>query len=94
MPHCVVPEIPLADRSCFSVGEAAALAGLSVSFLYVLMERGALRSIKLGARRLIPREALQELLADREPPQAPTAATPPAKRERRSASRQSHGARR
>jgi excisionase family DNA binding protein len=62
MPHCAVPEIRLSDRACFSVGEAAALAGLSVSFLYVLMERGMLRSVKVGGRRLVPREALKELL--------------------------------
>lgn len=86
MPHCLVPEVSLADRACFSVGEAAALAGLSVSFLYVLMERGTLRSVKLGARRLIPREALEELLASREPPQASAAGTPLAERKRRGAS--------
>jgi excisionase family DNA binding protein len=79
MPHCLVPQVSLADRACFSVGEAAALAGLSVSFLYLLIERGTLRSVKLGARRLIPREALQELLASRESPQASAAGTPLAK---------------
>jgi excisionase family DNA binding protein len=67
MPHCAIPEVPLAERACFSVGEAAALAGLSISFLYILMERGTLRSVKLGGRRLIPREALEELL-NRYPP--------------------------
>lgn len=82
MPHCIVPEIPLNDRACYSVGEAAALAGLSVSFLYILIERSALRSIKLGGRRLIPREALQELLANREPPQGSAVSTPSAQRER------------
>jgi excisionase family DNA binding protein len=62
MPHCAVPEIRLSDRACFSVSEVAAIAGLSVSFVYVLMERGILRSVKLGGRRLVPREALEELL--------------------------------
>ena len=85
MPHCVVPEVPLAERACFSVGEAAALAGLSVSFLYVLMERGALRSVKLGGRRLIPREALQELLAQRDQSQASVAAMASEERRRRGA---------
>jgi excisionase family DNA binding protein len=66
MPHCVVPEVSLAERACFSAGEAAALAGLSVSFLYILMERGALRSVKLGGRRLIPRDALVELVKCRD----------------------------
>jgi excisionase family DNA binding protein len=62
MPHCTVPDVALNERACLSVGEAAALAGLSVSFLYILMERGTLRSVKVGGRRLVPREALQELL--------------------------------
>ena len=74
MPHATVPDVALNERACFSVGEAAALAGLSVSFLYVLLQRGALRSVKLGGRRLIPRVALEELLAGREQPQA----SPPA----------------
>ena len=59
MPHATVPDVALNERACFSVGEAAALAGLSVSFLYVLLQRGALRSVKLGGRRLIPRVALE-----------------------------------
>ncbi len=62
MSHCTIPDIALGERACLSVGEAAALAGLSVSFLYVLMERGTLRSVKVGGRRLVPREALEELL--------------------------------
>jgi excisionase family DNA binding protein len=86
MPHCTVPEVSLADRACFSVGEAAALAGLSVSFLYVLLQCGALRSVKVRGRRLIPREALDDLLVSREPLQAFAAATPSAERKRRGAS--------
>jgi len=30
------------------------------------MQRGVLRSVKLGGRRLIPRDALHELLAQRD----------------------------
>jgi excisionase family DNA binding protein len=63
MTHRTVPAVALSERVCLSVGDAAALAGLSVSFLYILMERGALRSVKVHGRRLIPRPALDELLA-------------------------------
>ena len=58
---------------------------LSISFLYVLMERGTLRSVKLGGRRLIPREALQELLTSREPSRASARG-----RRRQSASEEAH----
>ena len=58
-----LPYVALSERVCLSVGEAAALAGLSVSFLYILMERGALSSVKVHGRRLTPRPALDELLA-------------------------------
>ena len=63
MSHVAVPDIPLAERRAFTVGEAAALAGLSVSYLYVLMSRGLLRTVKIGGRRIVTREALDELLA-------------------------------
>jgi hypothetical protein len=54
--------------------------------LYVLMERGTLRSVKLGGRRLIPREALDEILDNRKPQEAPAAATTLARRQQRAAS--------
>jgi excisionase family DNA binding protein len=31
--------------------------------LYLLMKNGALRTVKLGGRRLIPRDAIEALLA-------------------------------
>ncbi len=76
MAHCTIPDIPLAERRAYTMGEAAGLAGLSVSHLYALMARGQLRSVRVGARRLIPREALDELLANREPKQTLVAAKP------------------
>jgi len=47
----------------FGVKEAAALIGVSRSMLYVLIKNGALRTIKLGGRRLIPRDEIEALLA-------------------------------
>ena len=57
-----IPEIRLAERKAFSLGEAARLAGLCVSTLYNLMGNGRLQTIKVGGRRLVTREALDALL--------------------------------
>jgi excisionase family DNA binding protein len=51
------------DKRALRINEAAALYGLSRSSLYVLMARGSLRSVKLGGRRLIPRDAIESLIA-------------------------------
>ena len=62
MAHVSIPEIPLAERKAFSLGEAAGLTGLCVSILYNLMGNGRLQTIKVGGRRLVTREALDALL--------------------------------
>jgi excisionase family DNA binding protein len=62
MAHVSIPEIPLAERKTFSLGEAAGLTGLCVSTLYNLMGNGRLQTIKVGGRRLVTREALDALL--------------------------------
>jgi excisionase family DNA binding protein len=62
MAHISIPEIPLAERKTFSLGEAAGLTGLCVSTLYNLMGNGRLQTIKVGGRRLVTREALDALL--------------------------------
>jgi excisionase family DNA binding protein len=50
-------------RRAYHVNEAAAAFGLSRSTLYKLMSAGALRSVKIGGRRLIPIEAIEALLS-------------------------------
>lgn len=65
MAHCCKPQIPLTERCTLTMGEVAALTGLSVATLYALRARGALRSVKIGGRRLVPRDALDELLGKR-----------------------------
>jgi excisionase family DNA binding protein len=55
--------IASSGRRAFAVKEAAALIGVSRSMLYVLIKSGALRTIKLGGRRLIPRDEIEALLA-------------------------------
>lgn len=46
------------------IPKAAAFSGLSRSYLYMLMDRGELRYIKVGRRRLIPRADLVRLLGE------------------------------
>jgi excisionase family DNA binding protein len=53
-----IPE-PIVD----SVSDAAIRLGLSRTTLYELIASGRLRSVKIGKRRLIPRDAQHELLA-------------------------------
>jgi len=50
------------ERLCYSVREAARLLGLSRTGTYLLIQRGALPSIKLGGRVLVPRKALEAML--------------------------------
>ena len=50
-------------RLAVSPGEAARLSGLGRTTLYEAIGSGALRSLKIGKRRLITVEALKEWLA-------------------------------
>ena len=49
-------------RLAYSVDEAARLTGLSRDLLYDEMRRGNLAYVKVGRRRLITRQHLQQLL--------------------------------
>jgi excisionase family DNA binding protein len=53
---------PPAERLAYSVDEAARLTGLSRDLLYDQMRRGNLSFIKVGRRRLITRQHLQQFL--------------------------------
>ena len=48
MAHVSIPKIPSAEHKTFTLGEVAALTGLSVGTLYNLMSNGRLRAIKIG----------------------------------------------
>jgi excisionase family DNA binding protein len=50
-----------------SLDEAARLLGVSRRHLERLIGDGRLRSVRLGRRRVIPHDALEDLLADRHP---------------------------
>ncbi len=62
MPHARITTVPIEDRAAYSLGEVAGLVGMSVSGLYLLIGRGELRSIRVGGRRLVTRQALNEFL--------------------------------
>jgi excisionase family DNA binding protein len=55
-------EDPHGGRLAYSVDEAARLTGLSRDLLYDEMRRGNLASVKVGRRRLITRQHLQQFL--------------------------------
>jgi excisionase family DNA binding protein len=50
------------SRRAYSVVEAGRACGLSRSSIYKLIESGKLKTIKILGRRLVPAEALDELL--------------------------------
>jgi excisionase family DNA binding protein len=62
MTHCGKPFVPLSERLGYDVGETAALINSSVSFVYELIRRGELETVKVGGRRIVPRWALEALL--------------------------------
>ena len=53
---------PPAERLAYSVDEAARLTGLSRDLLYDEMRRGHLPYLKVGRRRLITRQHLEQFL--------------------------------
>jgi len=53
---------PQPERLAYSVDEAAQLTGLSRDLLYDEMRRGHLNYIKVGRRRLITRQHLEQFL--------------------------------
>ena len=53
---------PSAERLAYSVDEAAHLTGLSRDLLYDQMRHGNLDYIKIGRRRLITRQHLEQFL--------------------------------
>jgi excisionase family DNA binding protein len=51
-----------AERLAYSVDEVAHLTGLSRDLLYDQMRRGNLHHVKIGRRRLITRQHLEQFL--------------------------------
>jgi excisionase family DNA binding protein len=51
------------DRLVYTVSEAGELLGISRAFAYELIARGELPVIKLGRRRLVPKQALHAMVS-------------------------------
>jgi len=51
------------DRLCFSLREASEMLGVSEWTIGEMARRGEMRSVKIGRRRVIPREALCDYIA-------------------------------
>lgn len=54
-------------RLAYSVDEAADMIGISRRSIYELLRSGQLRSVKIGARRLVRRSDLDTFLEELEP---------------------------
>lgn len=52
----------MSERLTYTVGEAAKAIGVSRGLAYELVRRGDLRTVHVGRRILVPRDAVRELL--------------------------------
>jgi excisionase family DNA binding protein len=67
----------MSERLTYTVGEAAEAIGVSRNLAYELARRGELRTVHVGRRILVPRNALREFLGlGEEQAPAPPAAPP------------------
>jgi excisionase family DNA binding protein len=82
--HSAVDAPPAA---LLSIDQAAARAGIGRSLLYGAIGRGQLRSVKVGRRRLVPADAIGDLINERgaarpeATPRGSNGALPPADRQ-------------
>lgn len=53
------------EKLCLSINEAAETLSVTPRFVHMLIAKGDVKSVRLGRRRLVPREALERLIADR-----------------------------
>jgi excisionase family DNA binding protein len=65
MPDYPFTSVPAADALLLRVEEAAPLLRLSRTEVFALIKKGELTSIKIGRRRRIPRQALDDYIAAR-----------------------------
>jgi len=54
------------EKRAFRIGEFCAIYGIGRTTVYHLIKSGKLRSVLIGGRRLIPRDAAEALLAQSE----------------------------
>lgn len=55
--------IPTADQLALPLTRGAKLIGVGLSYCYELMKDGKLKTFKIGRRRMVTRESLQEFIA-------------------------------
>ena len=53
------------EKRAFRVNEAVEAYGWSRLTLYKMMRDGTLRTVKIGGRRIIPRDVLEALISER-----------------------------
>jgi len=56
------PDVPQQERHALRINDATVFSGLSRASLYRAIKDGALRSVKIGKRRLILRDDLEAFL--------------------------------
>ena len=56
------PDASPGEKRAYRINEAVAAYRLSRSTIYKLIATGTLRTVKIGGRRLVPRDALEALL--------------------------------
>ncbi len=61
------PALSALERQAYSVEEVAAALGISRTSAYLAAQRGEIPSVVIGRRRLVPRVALEQLLASADP---------------------------
>jgi excisionase family DNA binding protein len=52
------------EKRALRINEASALYGISRSTIYKMRAAGTLRTVKIGGRRLVPRDALEALISE------------------------------
>ena len=62
MSRCNRLEVAVAEKLSYGINEVVEAVGLSRPTIYRLIQRGELRTFKIGTRTLILRSALEEFL--------------------------------
>ena len=58
------------EKLALNIAECAVLLGLSINSVYLAVKTGQIPSLKIGARILIPKAALEKMLAEAGKPRA------------------------
>jgi excisionase family DNA binding protein len=55
-------EVPASERLAIPLTEGAKMIGVGLSYCYELMKAGKLKTFKIGRRRMVTRQALQNCI--------------------------------